>query len=139
MSFKEPVGSPLAEPFWSAAREGRLVIECCSSCGKYIHYPSAVCDRCLSSSLEWREVGGAGTVESFSTVYRPFSAEFEDDVPYTVALVRLDEEVNLLTWLVEVAPEDVAIGMRVEVVFERVSADVALHRFRPSDLVPDLR
>lgn len=131
MPFKQPVASHLTEPFWSASQEGRLVIQHCAACASYIHYPSAVCDRCLSTSLEWREVAGNGTVESFSTVHRAFSAEFESDVPYTVAIVRLDEQVNLLTWLVDVSGEDVEIGMRVEVVFEQVSAEVALHRFRP--------
>lgn len=130
-SFKEPQPSAIAEPFWAAARDGLLVLQRCEDCGQHVHYPSGVCDRCLSTELRWRRVSGRATVESFSTVYRAFAPSFEPDVPYTVALVRLDEGVNLLTWIVEVEPDGVEIGARVEVVFERISEEIALHRFRP--------
>lgn len=130
-SPKEPVISKLGAGHWEAAREGRLAIQHCDDCGQWVHYPSAICDRCLSTSLSWQDVSGQGTVESFSTVYRGFAPEFEQDLPYTVALVQLDEGLNLLTWLVGVEPDAADIGMRVEVVFERISDEISLHRFRP--------
>ena len=131
-SPKEPVVSPLGAGHWVAAREGRLAIQHCADCGQWVHYPSAVCDCCLSTDLRWDDVSGRGTVESFSTVYRGFAPEFEHDLPYTVALVRLDEGVNLLTWLTGVGPDETEIGQRVEVVFERISDEISLHRFRPA-------
>jgi len=130
--WKTPRISKLGRPHWEAARRGRLSIQHCRDCGKYIHYPSSLCENCLSENLEWQEVSGRGTVESFSTVHRAFSPEFAADVPYTVALVRLEEGILLLTWLAEVAPEEAAFGMRVEVVFEEISDEISLHRFRPS-------
>ena len=130
-SPKEPVISKLGAGHWEAARDGCLAIQHCADCGHWVHYPSAVCDACLSTTLRWDDVSGRGTVESFSTVYRGFAPEFEADLPYTVALVHLDEGPNLLTWLVDVEPDAAEIGMRVEGVFERISDEISLHRFRP--------
>lgn len=130
-SFKEPTITNSSRPHWEGALEGKLRLQQCDECEQWVHYPSAVCDRCTSLDLTWRDTSGLGTVESFSTVYRAFSPDFQDDVPYTVALVHLDEGPNLLTWLADVAPEDVRIGMPVEVTHERISDEIALHRFRP--------
>jgi uncharacterized OB-fold protein len=132
-SPKEPIPSRIGAPHWEAAREGRLAIQHCTDCGQWVHYPSVLCDKCLSTNLQWDDVSGLGTVESYSTVYRGFAPEFADDLPYTVALVHLDEGPNLLTWLVEVEPDAAEIGMRVEVVFEKISDEISLHRFRPTD------
>jgi uncharacterized OB-fold protein len=129
--FKTPAITKLGRPFWEAAARGVLVIQRCDDCGAYIFYPSRLCDQCLSESLTWAEVTGRGTVESFSTVYRAFNAEFTEDVPYTVGLVRLEEGILLLTWLVGVEPDATEIGMPVEVTFERMSDEISLHRFRP--------
>lgn len=131
MSVKTPVVSKLGAGHWAAAREGRLALQRCEDCGRFFHYPSAVCEHCLSTSVATADVSGLGTVESFSVVYRAFSPDFEADVPYAVALVGLDEGVNLLTWVVGVDPEDVRIGMRVRATFEQVSDEIWLHRFRP--------
>jgi uncharacterized OB-fold protein len=130
-SYKDPLPSEASIGFWEGARQGKLVLSHCCTCGQYIHYPSTACDRCLSTDLEWREVSGIGTVESFTTVYRAFSPEFADDVPYTAALVRLDEGTQLLTWLTGVEPDAATIGMRVQATFEKISDTISLHRFRP--------
>jgi len=130
-SPKNPLISRLGAGHWEAAREGRLAIQHCSDCGQWVHYPSAICDNCLSTELRWDDTSGRGTVESFSTVYRGFAPEFADDLPYTVALVRLEEGINLLTWLVGVGPDEAEIGMPVEVEFERITDEISLHRFHP--------
>lgn len=133
-SWKTPQITKLGRPHWEAAKRGKLAIQHCRACGKYIHYPSSLCENCLSENLEWREVTGRGTIESFSTVYRAFSPEFRVDLPYTVALVRLDEGFLLLTWLTGVAPQHVRFDMPVEVTFERISEEISLHRFQPASM-----
>jgi uncharacterized OB-fold protein len=133
-SVKEPVISKLGAGHWAAAREGRLALQRCDDCLRFTHYPSALCEHCLSTSFAMTEVSGDGTVETFSVVYRAFSPDFEHDVPYAVALVKLDEGVNLLSWVVGIDPEEVRIGMRVHATFERISDEISLHRFRPLDV-----
>lgn len=130
-SVKQPVLSRLGEGHWAAARAGHLALQCCADCSRYTHYPSAVCEHCLSTNVTIANVSGLGTIESFSVVHRAFSPDFAADVPYTVALVKLDEGVNLLTWLVGLNHEDARIGMRVQATFEQVSEQAWLHRFRP--------
>jgi len=64
-------------------------------------------------------------------VYRPPSAEFKDDVPYTVVLVELSEGPRMLSTLVDMAPDAVRIGQRVQIVYDRVTEVITLPRFRP--------
>ena len=68
---------------------------------------------------------------SLTTVYRPQRPEFE--VPYTVAIVELEEGVHMLTNLVDCAIEDCRIGMPVQVTFQKMSDDITLPMFRPQE------
>jgi hypothetical protein len=60
-------------------------------------------------------------------VWRPQTPAF--DVPYVVAVVRLDEGVDMLTNLIDIAPEQVTIGARVRVSFGDVSQHTTLPFF----------
>ena len=73
---------------------------------------------------------GEGTIYSFSTVYRPPSAEFKDDVPYPVVLVELSEGPRRLSPLVDAPPETVRSGQPVRIVYDRVTEAITLPRFR---------
>ncbi len=75
------------------------------------------------------ESSGRGTVYSMTTVYRPQRPEFE--VPYTVAIVELEEGWHMLTNLVDCPPEEMRVGLPVEVTFRRMSDEVTLPLFRP--------
>jgi hypothetical protein len=74
-------------------------------------------------------VSGNGTVWSFCEFHRQYFDGF--DVPYNVALVRLDEGPRMYTNLVGVATEDIRCGMRVKAVFEPVDDKVTLVKFTP--------
>jgi len=56
---------------------------------------------------------------------------YKGDPPYVVALVELQEGVKMMTNIVDCNPEDVKIGMDVEVVFDDVTDDVTLPKFKP--------
>jgi len=53
-------------------------------------------------------------------------------VPYTVVVVALEETpgVRIVSNLVDAAPEELRVGLPVEVFFEDVSAEVTVPRFR---------
>ena len=125
-----PRPTPLSAPHWDGCREGRLRVQRCRACRHYVFIPQPVCTACQSDALEWVDSSGRGTVYSLTTVHRPQRPEFA--VPYTVAIVELDEGWHMLTNLVECAPEERAIGMRVEVVFRRMTDEVTLPMFRPA-------
>jgi uncharacterized OB-fold protein len=93
-----------------------LLIQTCSGCGYRHSTPQEFCRSCHSEALEWREASGHGTIYSHTAVWRPQTAAF--DVPYVVAIVELDEGPYLLTNVIGCSPEDVGIGMEVELTFE---------------------
>jgi len=102
---------PVAQ-WLDAAAERRLVLQRCSACGHYQHYPRELCTSCGSDALAFAEVEGTGTVRSYSVVARsPDPERFSP--PYTVALVQLAEGPVLFTRLVGIdAPEcDMTVGL----------------------------
>ena len=123
--------SPLTQPFWEAARAGRLEVQRCGSCGKLRLPPANVCDACLSGDVAWAAVSGRGTVWSMCEFHRPYFKGFADELPYNVTLVELDEGPRLYTNLVGIAYRNIEIGLRVEAVFEPVTDEITIVKFRP--------
>ncbi|TMA99719.1 MAG: OB-fold domain-containing protein, partial [Deltaproteobacteria bacterium] len=91
-----------------------------------------VCPACLSSATEWVRASGRGTVYSFTVTYQNQAAGFREELPYVLAIVELDEGVRMMTNVVGCAPDAVRIGMPVQVVFEDVTAEITLAKFRPA-------
>lgn len=99
--------------FWQAIDSGQLLLARCA-CGK--HYARAqACLDCgaAASTHDWVPASGQGVVQSFIVFDKPYHAWFADRLPYLVAVVRLAEGPELLTNLVDIAPEAAAIGMPV--------------------------
>jgi hypothetical protein len=94
-------------------------------------YPRAVCPSCLSSATEWVRARGRGTVYSFTVTHQSQAPGFRGELPYVLAIVELDEGPRLMTNIVGCAPDAVRIGLPVEVVFEDVTPEVTLAKFRP--------
>lgn len=119
--------SPLSVTFWAGCRAGELRYQGCESCGAANFPPTEHCRQCLSRYLLWLESAGHGEIYSWTVVHRPVTAEFEP--PYAPAIVTLDEGYQMLTNVVGVAPEALAIGMRVQVEFRALGADLTLPYF----------
>jgi len=118
--------------FWDNARAQRLSVQRCDDCG-HLHFPgSPVCPKCLSESQSWVPVSGRGTLLSWVRFHRAYWDGFRADLPYLVCLVGLEEGPMLVSNIVDAAPEDLRIGMGVEVVFEAMDDEVTLPKFRPS-------
>lgn len=99
------------EPYWAAARDGRLLLKRCQDCGKLHYYPRAHCPFCLSDRCEWVEASGAGTIYSWSVERRA-------QPPYAIAFVTLAEGPTLLTNIVDCDLDGLAIGQPVTLRFE---------------------
>jgi len=125
-----PRPTALSRPHWDGCREGELRVQRCRACGGYVFIPQPVCTHCQEASLEWVRSSGRGTLYSYTTVHRPQRPEFE--VPYTVAIVELEEGFFMLTNLVDCPAERMRIGMPVEVSFRRMSDEITLPMFRPA-------
>ena len=127
-----PLVEPLTEPYWAAAREGRLVIQRCTDCGAHRHLPHVLCPACGSTACDWDTSAGRGTVFTYTVVTHPVHAAVTDVVPYAVVVVELDDCGNVLmpSNVVDCPPDAVHVGMPVEVVFDRVTDEIAIPRFR---------
>jgi uncharacterized OB-fold protein len=119
--------SGVSVPFWQGCREGELRYQRCAACGLANFPPTEHCRQCLSADVSWQRSDGVGEVYSWTLVHRPVTAEFEP--PYAPAIVALDEGYQMLTNIVGVAAEDLAIGMSVQVQFHEVGEDVTLPYF----------
>jgi uncharacterized OB-fold protein len=124
-----PHATEISQPFWDGCRRQELLIQQCRACGRHVFIPQAFCPHCLATGLDWIRAAGTGSVVTFTVVWRPQTPAFE--VPYVIAVVQLDEGVDLLTNLTDVTPEQVAIGMRVEVRFVDVAPEATLPFFAP--------
>jgi len=116
----KPAPTPNADtrPFWNSCNEGRLIVQHCRACGHVQFYPRALCVRCGGRELDWRDAAPAGRVYSFTVAHRAPSPAFRPDVPYVLALIDLDDGFRMMMNVVDCAPDAVAIGMRVRIVFE---------------------
>ena len=119
--------SQFSIPFWQGCRDGELRYQRCESCGESNFPPTEHCRQCLSAELRWTPSEGRGEVYSWTVVHRPVSPEFEP--PYAPAIITLDEGYQMLTNIVGLAPEDLAVGLRVQVQFHAVGPDLTLPYF----------
>lgn len=118
-------------PFWDACRAGRLEMQKCADCD-HIRYPiQSVCPECLSERAEWTPLSGRGEVLSRIVFHQVYHKAFAADVPYNVVLVQLDEGPRMFSNVVGVDNDAIAVGMRVRAVFEPVTAEITIPRFRP--------
>ena len=124
MPKQSPIPDDLDRPFWEAANEDRLVVQYCTNCNTWQHPPQPVCAQCESTALEWREVSGDGTINSYSVVYDTPIALLQNDMPYNVGVIELDDApgINMLTHLPGVPIGQVEIGAKVKVVFDPTPA-----------------
>lgn len=122
--------SQLSIPFWQGCRSGELRYQGCEACGLSNFPPTEHCRQCLSAELRWKQSSGLGEIYSWTVVNRPVTAEFEP--PYAPAIITLDEGYQMLTNIVGVAPDDLAIGTRVQVQFHAVGPDLTLPYFTRS-------
>ncbi|MEP9360422.1 Zn-ribbon domain-containing OB-fold protein [Sphingomonas sp. KR3-1] len=134
-AYTKPLPVPDSEstPFWDGMREGRLMLQRCASSGEFLFPPVTFCPGSLERP-EWAQASGKGTVFSWIVVRHPVPRDiYADEVPYVVAIVALDEGCRMTGNLIGIAPEDVRAGMPVEIAFNRVTPEITLPAFRPSE------
>lgn len=114
-AIPSPIPNVETQPYWEAAKDGKLLVKTCRSCGEAHHYPRALCPFCFSAETEWTETSGKGEIYSYTVMRRA-------PVPYTLALVKLAEGPIMLTSIVEDDLDAPKIGDSVAVTF-KASAD----------------
>jgi hypothetical protein len=135
--YKKPLPTPsqVSQPFWDAAKEHRLVFQRCTKCGTHVFYPRDICPGpdCFGiGTLEWVQSTGKGWVYAFTISYQPAHPAFADDVPYILAIIELEEGWRMNSNVINIDPQEVTIGMRVEVVWDDVTPEFTLPKFQPA-------
>jgi uncharacterized OB-fold protein len=123
--------TPDNRPFWEATRRHELRLQRCTACGRFRYPPSPVCPDCLGETAEWTRVSGRGTVTTWVVFHKLYFPAFAGDLPYNVVQVELEEGPRLTANVVGAPNDAIRIGLPVEVVFDDVTAEVTLPRFRP--------
>lgn len=104
--------------FWTSGEDGQLRFLRCQGCGYYLHPPLPRCPECGSREVAPEPVSGRGEVYSVTVNHQSWDGGTE---PYAIALVTFPEQegLRLTTNVVGCPPEDVHIGMPVQVAFEQ--------------------
>ncbi len=127
-----PLPLPSADniEFYRATRRGELRFQRCSECGSWRHYPRPACGECHSLDFAWELSSGCGHIYTWTIVRGPTLPAFQDELPYNVIDVVMDEGVHFQSQLLDCPPEEIRAEQRVEAVFEPANEDITLVKFR---------
>lgn len=133
MSKPVPIPTPETARYWDGCRDHQLLLQRCERCERYVFYPRAACPFCgLDDALEWVAASGRGRLSSFIVQHVP-APGYEDETPFVIALVELEEGVTMLSNVVGIEPDPdrLELGMALEVDFED-RGELAVPVFRPA-------
>jgi len=120
-----PPMNPEVQPFFDAAKQGKLLVKRCAACGEFHHYPRAICPFCGSDRTEWKEASGRGVIYSWSVLRRA-------NPPYALAYVTLAEGPTMMTNIVDCDLDKIRIGQNVKVVFKPTDGGPPVPTFTPA-------
>jgi uncharacterized OB-fold protein len=125
MPKQSPEPEEVDKPFFDACNADTLVVQNCKVCDRLQHPPQPACAQCgAGDNLEWREMSGRGAIYSYGVVYDSPIAELQEDQPYNVAVIELEEDpgIKMLSHLPGVPIDEVPIGAAVQAIFEATPA-----------------
>ncbi len=130
-----PVPVPDAEsaPYWNAAAEHVLTAARCAQCRMFCLPPDVVCPHCKSTepNFAFEPVSGHGVVRAWTVVRQSFLPGFEEDLPFVLVDVELDDqaELRLIGRLVDGVDAPLRPGARVGPAFEDLAPGVSIPAF----------
>ena len=124
-----PRRTPISSVHFDAAKEHRLMIQRCPRDG-FFFYPRTRCPICLGDDWRWETTAGRGVVHAFTIDRVGHDPAQRERLPLVVAIIELEEGPRLTSNVVGCAPEDVHVGMPVDVHFEDLDRETLI-QFRP--------
>jgi uncharacterized OB-fold protein len=125
-----PAMQGLAKQFFGWCKQHELRFQRCTMCGAWRHVPREMCPECGAWDWEWAKSSGRGRVFTWTVAARAMHPAFQADTPYAAAVVEMEEGVRLVSEVVDCPPHELKIDMPVEVVFEDVTPEITLPKFR---------
>ena len=126
-----PVADEASQEFYAGAKEGRLMLVRCSQCGRHRLPGRERCSDCWATASEWVQASGRGKLYTFGIMHQRYHPAFADVTPYNYATVELDEGPRLVSNIIDCPAEELRTDMPLEAVFDDVSEETTLIRFRP--------
>ena len=126
-----PEINELNAPFWNGLADGEVRLQKCSKCGAHQYPAESFCYECGAQALSWVKVAGEGTVYSFIVVHQQYHKAFKEFLPYTVAIVQMDEGPRMLSAMLGLQ-KPISIGDRVRPCIRRVGGDRAFLTYEPT-------
>ncbi len=131
IEYKDPAVDWETRAYWEGCARHELVLQRCESCDRVQHRPRALCASCLSADIEHFVASGRGEVHTYTVIHQNQIPAYSGAVPYVLAYIDLAEGPRLLTNIVGCEPDQVSVGMAVEVEFVD-TGEFAVPRFRPA-------
>ena len=133
-----PDGMPLPQfgpddkPYWDYCRQRELRFQTCADCGKFRHPPAPACASCGSFTTKWTQVSGRGTVYSYTVARHPVYRALKQTPPYNIAVIMMEgaDDVRIVSNVIDAQPDEIQIGLPVELLWESTSDGGFLPRFR---------
>lgn len=122
---------PLERPYWEHAKAHRLALQRCARCSQFRFPASPVCPECNSEQSEWTPTSGRGELVSWVIFHKSYFRSFDSDLPYNVALIRLDEGPVICANVVGVDNQTLTMGMRLKACFDDINEEFSILRFQP--------
>jgi uncharacterized protein len=125
-----PVVSHDTAFFWEGTAVGELRIQHCPACDTLRNPPGPMCMNCGADKSDYVVASGRGTIYSFVVHHAPPVPG--KTLPFVVALIELDEGVRMVAELIDADPENVSIGMPVELALTTIDDELTLPFWRPA-------
>lgn len=119
------------QPYWDGLAQGKLLVQRCSACARWRHYPRPMCPGCHSFDHAWHEVSGRGSVHSWTQTHQSPLPGFAEAVPFVLVTVDLEEGVRMLGLLRDGGAQALRVGLPVRAGVETAPGGAAQPVFRP--------
>jgi uncharacterized OB-fold protein len=127
-----PEINELNAPFWDGLAHGEVRLQKCGLCSVHQYPAETFCYECGATEMSWVAVKGEGTLYSFIVVHQQYHKAFKAFMPYTVAIVQMDEGPRMLSAMLGLK-KPIAIGERVKPCIRKVSNERAFLTYEPTD------
>jgi uncharacterized OB-fold protein len=133
MAYEKPLPQPNADDrfFWDGCKEHKLLFQKCLNCGLVRWPPSIICPNCHSNDTEIIEATGKGRIYTYAVYHQAYHPGFESEIPYVTAVIELEEGPHFLSNITGCEPDEVECDMPVEVVWEDITEEFSLPKFKP--------
>lgn len=119
------------QSYWDACQQEKLLIQQCKECEHIQFYPRLMCTKCSSREVGWIEASGFAKVLTYTIVHRAILPAYQNEAPYILAVVELEEGPTMMTNIVNCPLDYIKCELQVSVTFRQWVEDFLVPVFQP--------